>query len=335
MPLFPVLEIEALVQENDKTRLDGSKSYAGGVGPITLTEIKPGEGGSFIDVTTDGFLDWQFEPGIFDVALGVNDSVDFSEGGSELQATLTPGEYTLTGLIVEVENQMNAVGALTYTISLSADNEITIAATGDFELLGKSGTSGKNILPSLGFPDDTEGEPTYTGAAIEKYTRAVYLKVTNADPSTQTIVRTLETISEADDRLFSTDDMLRKRETDILKYLPDGRSTWKDIHRAAQGLMMVWLDTNGYIDDFGDKLTVKRIKDITEVQEWATQVCLRLIFDMISNTVNDVFYLKARQYQKMEEFFRNRAVLRIDLNKDGIVDLGESLPIQDCLVVRR
>lgn len=338
MPLFPVLEIEALVQEKDKTRLDGSKSYAGGVNAITLTEIKPGEGGAFLDVTDDTFLDWQFDADLFDISAGLNDKVNFSEGGNELTATLAADEYTLAELATELQTKLNAApgSARTYAVSLSGD-KLTIAADGAFELLGVSGTNSANVLTALGFDEDVEDAATYTGDSIEQLPRTIYLRVTNdaVSPDSVTIMRQILTITEVNDHLFSTDDLLRKKETDILKYIPEGRATWKDVHRAAQNQMLTYLDTEGYIDDFGVKLTKVRIKDMTEVQEWATQVALRLIFDSVSNSPDDVFYKKARQYEKGEGFFRNRAVLRVDLNQDGRVDLGESLTVNTCLVVRR
>jgi len=59
--IFPVIELEATVQVNDRTRLDARKSY---VTPdesaISLIEIEPFAGYGFIDVTSDAYLDWQY-----------------------------------------------------------------------------------------------------------------------------------------------------------------------------------------------------------------------------------------------------------------------------------
>jgi len=59
--IFPVLEIESVVQVNDKTRLDATKSF---VTPdeasISLVEIQPSAGDAFIDVTQNKYLDWQY-----------------------------------------------------------------------------------------------------------------------------------------------------------------------------------------------------------------------------------------------------------------------------------
>lgn len=60
MAIFPILECEGLVQGNDKTRLDASKSFVSNGPAITLVEIEPKAGAGFIDVTTAKFLDWAY-----------------------------------------------------------------------------------------------------------------------------------------------------------------------------------------------------------------------------------------------------------------------------------
>lgn len=238
MAIFPVLEIEDLVQASDKTRLDARKSYVSTADTaITKIEIKPSASDSYVDVTTAGYLDWQ------------------------------------------------------YTQSA---------------------------------PDATTG----------KETKVVSLKVTNAGGD-QTITKNLITISEAKDNLFSTDDQLRKHEFDILKYIPTGRATFKDVHRRAQSLIFAYLDTHGYTDYFNDKLDKADITDITEVSEWSAMVALRLIMEAVMTNPDDIYGQKAKKYQVLEDFYRNRAILRIDLDRDGQTIAGEGLGIRSAFVVRR
>lgn len=60
--IFPVLELENTVQINDKTRLRAEKSFASvDETLISLIEIEPEASAGFIDVTTDKFLDWQYD----------------------------------------------------------------------------------------------------------------------------------------------------------------------------------------------------------------------------------------------------------------------------------
>lgn len=59
--IFPALELEAVVQINDRTRLDARKSYiTPDEAAITLVEIEPHTGDGFIDVTSTKYLDWQY-----------------------------------------------------------------------------------------------------------------------------------------------------------------------------------------------------------------------------------------------------------------------------------
>lgn len=59
--IFAVLELEGVLQVEDMTRLDASKSYATpDEAAITLIEIQPEASASFYDVTTDKYLDYQY-----------------------------------------------------------------------------------------------------------------------------------------------------------------------------------------------------------------------------------------------------------------------------------
>lgn len=61
MAIFGNLDLETIVQVNDKTRLDASKSFIStDEAAITLLEIEPEAAAGFVDVTSNQFLDWQY-----------------------------------------------------------------------------------------------------------------------------------------------------------------------------------------------------------------------------------------------------------------------------------
>lgn len=68
MAIFPNLILEETLQTNDKTRLNGTKSFtSGGEADVTLVRIDPGDGTGFVDVTpspatktVDYYLDWEY-----------------------------------------------------------------------------------------------------------------------------------------------------------------------------------------------------------------------------------------------------------------------------------
>lgn len=331
--MFPLLETEALVQEQDKTRLSGVKSFAQGVS-ITKYEIKPDKTTAAIDVTElDKVLDWVYE---FKIDVdATNDKVAFSDNGDSFSATLTHGAYTLAALAALIQTAMNALGGWTYAVTVSATGVFTFSADGGTFSMDPTAT--RSILPEIGFLDAVAGEKTYAGTRVERVQKLVTLTLTdNAVPATtKTLTKIVEVISEAADNLFSTDEDLRTQEPDIMRLVPEGRATFKDTHRRAQTLMLAWMDTQGFTDALDEKFTPRSFVDISEVREWSTRVALRLIFSGAKTAKDDVFADKAETYGEEEVFFRDRAVLRLDLDQDGKVDKGESVQPANCVVVRR
>ena len=110
--------------------------------------------------------------GQFTIELNVNDAIDFDEGGGELQATLTPGIYNADTLCAEIKTQMDAAGALTYTISYSdTTNKFTIAGSGNFTLRWNTGTrKARSVADALGYIDSADDDGA-TNSFIADYIR--------------------------------------------------------------------------------------------------------------------------------------------------------------------
>lgn len=108
--------------------------------------------------------------GAFIVSAGVNDKIDFDEGGAELTATLTAGTYNGQTLATEVKTQLDAAGG-TYTVSYSeTTGKFTIVrSAGNFTLRWNTGTH-KAVDASglLGFSDaaNDTGDSTYTSDTV-------------------------------------------------------------------------------------------------------------------------------------------------------------------------
>ena len=104
----------------------------------------------------------------FVVEEGYNDEIDFNEGGSALNATLDSGTYTATTLCTEIDTQLTAAGAGSYTVSY---NNVTCKFTitksaGTFQLLWNDGTNAAtNVADLLGFDSSANDTSalTYTG----------------------------------------------------------------------------------------------------------------------------------------------------------------------------
>lgn len=151
------------------------------------------------DNTTDGKVGRFVKSLKLAIIAGINDKIDFNEGGSELNATLTAGVYihgssSVVGSIGEhIKTQMEAVvgqtGTITVTATLQADGsyKYTITdSTPTFELLNATGTNtADNFLKlNLGFGAlDLTGATTYTAATAIWGNRLVWNVATTTAPT--------------------------------------------------------------------------------------------------------------------------------------------------------
>lgn len=139
---------------------------------------------------------------------------------------------------------------------------------------------------------------------------------TDGAPTTKT--KTIEVVTEANDKLFSTDQDLIEEEDDILDYVRDGRNSFIDKHRLAQELILDDLNDANIRDTSGDRLTADAIIDTKEVKEWSKYLTLMVIFDNQSNVVGDIFDEKARMYEGKMLRAKSNGFLRLDRNGDGL-----------------
>ena len=328
--MFAILEVEPELQVNDKTRLNASKAFASkAVQDISSLTIKPELSGSAIDCyhprPDARYLDWVYTGTSIDVGTE-NDDLKFNEGGADLTATLAAGTYTLSQYATQMATQMTSTGTQTYTGSVS-NNKITISAAASFKFLESSAAS-------QAFLELDATNASHTGDTVEYGNKIATLVVSNGT-DTDTKYFYLKCYSEAGDRLFSGDGDLIAHEPDILRWVPDGRSSFKNIHRRAQKLIIAWLDEKGFVNTYSNKYDKNDIKDLEEVRQWSTFMTLRLIFSGMSNAIDDVFDRKSKEYSMNEEAARARMILRIDTNKDGIADEIEGLSISSGSLYRR
>lgn len=334
MSIFALLDFEGEVQLGDKTRLNSAKSFASkGVNEITSVTIKPDLSASAVEVATslnrdEWFLDWVYTGSNIDLDSSNNKFYVNEETAGEITATLTAQTYaSLSALLTELQTQLNAASSLTYTVT-SDDNIITIEASGKFKI-----TSGE-LQKILNFSISSDFETEQASSYFEGGSRIVTVTVSNGTES-DTKYFYPRVLTKEGDYLFCEDQDLVAHEPDILKWCIDGRSSFKDVYRRAQKMIVAWLDERGFRDINGNKYGKRDIKDIEEVKQWATYLSLRLIFQGISNVVNDVFFEKAKNYSLLEEQARSRVILRIDFNKDGIVEPKEGPSIHYTGIVRR
>lgn len=153
-------------------------------------------------------------------------------------------------------------------------------------------------------------------------TKTVQLRITT-DGAPVTSSLDLNVITEADDKLFSSDSDLTLHEPGILNWIVDGRNTFKDMHRRSQTLILDYLRREGWRNHDGSLITKDEILDLNEVREWSTFLTLKNIFEGRSNAIKDLFDLKATKYETMMIKARDSVFFAYDFNKDGSLSEAE------------
>lgn len=332
MSVFALLNYEGSVQIEDKTRFDASKCFnSKNVNEVSELTIAPGVGESAINIydpnPDERYLDWVYESLSFDID-STNNTISFDEGGATLTATISSGNYTLTTLAAEIKTQMDSAGALTYTVTANSSGSMTIAATGAFTLLDC------DLLEQLFFDINDIASASQESDVIEYGMRKITVVVGNGSiTDTKNFYQRVYSVNG--DRLFCSDKDLTAHEPDLMKWVPAGRSSYKDVIRRSQGLIMAWMDEKGWVNSYQEKYTKWDIADLEEVKQWSIFQTLKLIMMGLSNVTDDVFDKKAKEYSKFEEAARQRVILRVDINKDGEVDATEGVSIYSGSLFRR
>lgn len=331
MGIFAVCDLESEVQLLDKTRFDASKSFnSKDSQDISSITIKAGLDGTAIECfssnKSDWFLDYMFDSLKIDVN-STNNYLIFNEGGSDITATLTSGSYTLAQYATELQTQLEAESLNAYTVTCS-NNKFTISASSPVEFKA-SPVQAQSFL-KLGVSNTS-----HTSDFVEYGKRIITVVATNPSGDTDTKYFYINAYSKDGDYLFSNDGDLIAHEPDIMKWVQDGRSSFNNIHRKSQKLVMNWIDEKGFVNSYGDKYLKRDIVDLNEVNVWATYMTLKIIFQGLSNAIDDIFDRKASIYSALEEGARQRVVLRLDVDQDGNADQSESISIYSGSLFRR
>lgn len=104
-----------------------------------------------------------------------NWSIDFDEGGGELQATLNVGNYSASEYIAEVQRAMRAAGSQDYIVQLDRETGLVeISADDPFDLLALTGSrTATGAWEMLGATaGDKTGSNSYT---LENHMGSVYV----------------------------------------------------------------------------------------------------------------------------------------------------------------
>lgn len=165
-------------------------------------------------------------------------------------------------------------------------------------------------------------------------TKVVTLEITT-DTSTFTVTKEILVVTPEQDKLFSKDSDLIQFEPDLLKWLPAGKSTYNNVHRNAQALILDWLDSIRVWRTDGTKLTKADLSLTDDLKQLSIYMTLELIFMGISNQVDDVFLNKARMYGQKALLVQGRGRIQADFNGNGTLDASDAADLRSFTLVRR
>lgn len=145
--------------------------------------------------------------------------------------------------------------------------------------------------------------------------------------SPETVTFDITCLTEADDKLFSDDDDFLQHESDVLKYLKNGKNSFKNYHREAQRMILEYIYRIGITDRDGNQLTKDALIDVDEVRFWSKYTTLALIMFDQSTTPGDQFALLAQNYMSKANDSRHDSIIKLDINGDGTIDSKEHVDI--------
>jgi hypothetical protein len=125
----------------------------------------------------------------------------------------------------------------------------------------------------------------------------------------------INVISEEDDNLYLSDSDIFAIESELRRYLPDGRNSFKNIHREAQSRILNFLDRKRIWNTNGEPYTKYQVNLYGELSKWSLYESLFIIYTDLFVSVGDKFSQKVNDYKELRNYERERAAIRID--KDG------------------
>lgn len=162
-------------------------------------------------------------------------------------------------------------------------------------------------------------------------TKTVNLRITTSGAPV-IFSKTLTVITEANDKLWSSDSDLIAIEPDIMNWVRPGRATFLDYHRMSQTRILEWLDNLKIWNKDGEKFTkddINLVMAYDDLKRISSYWALELIFGGLSNKTDDVFNEKMKQYRNSRrELCGDRSRIRADYDKSGTVTSSEQFQIK-------
>jgi hypothetical protein len=164
--------------------------------------------------------------------------------------------------------------------------------------------------------------------------KTITLRMTTATAETADFTKTVTVIDQVAQNLFSKDSDLYQYEPDIDSLKPKKWSSWNMIHLAAQEWITDWLDEKRIFDENGNSYTAADLLDKQQVKQLSCFKALEMIYEGNSNMVGDIYSIKRDKYKALANEKASRSQLKLDFNKDTVVNEGERTDLHTVLLRR-
>lgn len=146
----------------------------------------------------------------------------------------------------------------------------------------------------------------------------------------------ISVISEVDDNLYSSDEEIFSLESELKRYIPQGKNSYKNIHREAQSRILNYLDRKRIWNKDGGPYTKDQLNLTGELSKWSLYECLYIIYTDLFISVGDKFAEKINQYRDLRNTERDRGSLRVDSDNSGTIEpYSEIRDLKSFRMVRR
>lgn len=156
-----------------------------------------------------------------------------------------------------------------------------------------------------------------------------------SNPPPVTFNKAITVLTAAEDMLFSSDDDLVAKESNIMNWVKPGRNSYLNFHRQAQTEILNWLDEIRIWKNDGSKLTKADLKFTDDLKQLSANWALALIFADLSNKVDDVFAAKSKSYFSAVETCKGRGRIQADFNNSGTLEKNENADMKSARLIRR
>lgn len=131
---------------------------------------------------------------------------------------------------------------------------------------------------------------------------------------------TVTIVSEAEDNLYSNDSQIFAIESELKRYIPSGRNSFKNIHREAQSRILNYLDRKRIWNDDGTPYNKNQLNLEGSLSKWSLYETLVIIYSDLFVSGGDKFAEKLNEYKALRQFERDRGAIRIDKDSSGTID---------------